>query len=161
LHLRFSGGWGARPLPPPIHRRTRGASVRGRALGIAGHVTGAVFGDRRGRCSFGQRAHGARAHGLVREDQETSGQTMWRQPHLSACQAGCRAVRISQLWSTVNARQTRVARCGGHLNIAQIMRGQRPARPQARTVGDVRARETRSITRSRMFVAPRHETNCA
>jgi hypothetical protein len=71
--------------------------VRGCALGIATRVTGAVFCDGRGRCSFGQHAHAARAHGAVREDRETSGQRMRRQPHLSACRTGCRAARFSQL----------------------------------------------------------------
>lgn len=41
-------------------------------LGIATRVTGAVFDDGRGRCSFGQHAHGARAHGLVREGREVA-----------------------------------------------------------------------------------------
>jgi len=53
--------------------------------------------------------------------------------------------------STVGVRQNAPHAAGGHLNIAQIMRGQRPPRPQARTVGGVRAHEPRSITRSRVY----------
>jgi hypothetical protein len=125
--------------------------VRGCALGIATRVTGAVFGDGRGRCSLRRRVHGARAHRAVREDQETNGRKMRASRTFQRAGSTIERPGSVNIESTVSARRTRSARCGGHLNIAQIMRGQRPPRPQARTVGGVRAHEPRSITRSRVF----------
>jgi hypothetical protein len=107
-----------------------------RALGIATRVAGAVFGDGRGRCPFGQHAHGARAHKMVREDRKAIGQRMRRQPHLSACRAGRRAVRVSQL--RVNSqRQSNTHRTLRRaLEHSADYAGPAAVRPQARTVGD-------------------------
>ena len=79
------------------------------------------------------------------------GQKTRRQPHLSACRTGCRAARLSQL--RVNSQRT----ANRHRTLRRALEhsadyaGPAAARPQARTVGGVRARELRSITRSRVF----------
>jgi hypothetical protein len=56
---------------------------------------------------------------------------MRRQPHLSACAAGHGWDLVSQHVRAAIARQTCSARCGGHLNIAQIMRGEARTAPSA------------------------------
>jgi hypothetical protein len=87
---------GGSPALPPIRRRTPARISPRRALGIATHVTGARLRRRARALLLSSSTHAARAHGAVREDQETSGRKMRRQPHLSACRANCRSARLSQ-----------------------------------------------------------------
>ena len=98
---------GGSPAPAPHPPENSGTSVRGRVLRIATRVTGAVCGDGRERCSSGSALTQREPAKVVREDRETSGQTMRRQPHLSACRADCRTVRISQ--HRVNSQRTATA----------------------------------------------------
>lgn len=67
---------------------------------------------------------------MVREDGETAVNDA-AQPHLSACATDWEWALPSQQMCVLITRLTCAARCGGHLNIAQIMRGEARTAPSA------------------------------
>ena len=88
---------------------------------------------------------------MVREDRETSGQTMRRQPHLSACRAGCRSAQLSQLRVNSQRAANTLDTLRRALEHSADYAGPAAARPQARTVGGADARRLVPITDSRVF----------
>ena len=82
---------------------------------------------------------------------------MRRQPHLSACRAGCRAARLSQL--RVNSQRT----ANVHRTLRRALEHSADyAGGEARTVGVADAVGPRSQQPLLLVpMLPRHETDCA
>jgi len=142
VFIMFSGGWGARPLLPPIHRRTQhglsspvalslgvckapaaGGPVAAADAAGGGFALGEPLGAA-GRCAARRARHAQRRVG--------GGQRLRRSRTFQRACGLLLSVALDQLARSVIPCWIRSHAAGGHLNIAQIMRGGSPnTRPAA------------------------------